>query len=238
MREIAVLLIAAIGSIQPKSIHAFNGLIGYRDIQLENGFDKRYYESEKIVFRKHSKVFMDKDDDVKVTYSDTKPQPSPKAQKQLHRIGGRRKSKRRANEKSSFLATNLKNVLNSSLSTKYRKGVLWLASAALVWIFFLSRFFDGTRSPPNFVYYQSSVIERRVVGPDGNVETSRQESFKSNLPDLVRQQQQPNTQSIKDLNEAEMRRIDEQFRRSDEQLRRSMGLLIDAERKFLLDDFI
>ena len=90
------------------------------------------------------------------------------------------------------------------------------------------------------MYYQSSVVERRVIGPDGNVETSRKESFQSNLPDLVRQQrqqQQQNTQGIKDMDEVEVRRLGEQFLKSDEQLRRSLDLLIDTERKFLLDDF-
>ena len=82
----------------------------------------------------------------------------------------------------------------------------------------------------------SSVIERRVVGPDGNVETSRKESFKSNVPDLVRQQRQ-NAQSTKDMNEAELRRLDEQFRKSDEQMSQSLDFLFDSERKFLLDEF-
>ena len=75
-----------------------------------------------------------------------------------------------------------------------------------------------------------------MVGPDGNVETSRKESFQSNLPDLVRQQRQ-NSQSAKDINEAELRRLDEQFRKSDEQMSRSLDFLFDTERKFLLDEF-
>jgi hypothetical protein len=100
----------------------------------------------------------------------------------------------------------------------------------------LSRLFDASSPSPNFVYYQSSVIERRVVGPDGTVETSRKESFKSNLPDLVRQQRQ-NTQTVKEMNEVNTRRFEEEFRKNDEQMRRSLDSLLDFERKFLLDDF-
>lgn len=58
---------------------------------------------------------------------------------------------------------------------------------ALVFYLFFSQPF-GSRGNPSYVYYQSSVYESTVVGSDGRAETSRQESIKSNLPELVRKQ--------------------------------------------------
>ena len=49
-------------------------------------------------------------------------------------------------------------------------------------------------SSPSYVYYESSVFETRVVGTDGQIQTSRKELIKSNIPELVRQKQQDTIQ--------------------------------------------
>lgn len=231
-----ITIIIVLGKSQ---VYALTGLIGYRDHGAKF-LEKRY--NENLRFRKYDHVpktrLCMKIDDRDTLHSDSSNssfihQATTKIPILQRRIGGRRK-RQRTNEKSTSLEATLKNILS-----KYRKVVLWLASAAFLWIVFFSRLFGGTGPSPNYVYYQSSVIERRVVGPDGNVETSRKESFKSNIPDLVRRQGQ-NSQSFKEMNEAELRRFDEQFRKNDEQMSRSLrslDLLIDTERKFLLDDF-
>lgn len=215
--RIAALLITTIILGKHKRNNAFTGLICFRNSHTNSFFEKRYQEKKNIAFRKHSQLYLEsKDDDVAPTDlsdSNTKDQAITNTPVYLRRIGGRRKLKRRSSEKSSLLVTSIKNVLTSMLNN-HRKYILWCASAALLWIFFLSRLFEVSSPSPNFVYYQSDVIERRIIGPDGNVEISRKESIKSNLPDLLRQQRQ-NTQSSKDLNEVEMRRFIDQFLKSD-----------------------
>lgn len=56
----------------------------------------------------------------------------------------------------------------------------------------LNGMFDAppATSGGNFVYYQSSTYERRIVGADGNVETTRKESMRSNIPSLMGGQEQ------------------------------------------------
>ena len=234
---VTLIITIALGKPEITCSYALTGLSGYRDYYVTKCVGKICHEN--VIFGKHDRVsnaivFMASDDGQKAvtdsSNSKNKDQYTKNRMLQRH-IGGRRKNVRKSNT----VSTNLKATMDNILS-KHRKVLLWLASAAFLWIFFFSRLFGGTGASPNYVYYQSSVIERRVVGPDGNVETSRKESFQSNLPDLVRQQRQ-NSQSAKDINEAELRRLDEQFRKSDEQMSRSLDFLFDTERKFLLDEF-
>jgi hypothetical protein len=234
-----VYLFIAITLSVPDRISAFTGLISdlNRQKHLKNAAEKRYQENERIVFRKHTQqLYMESGGiNADATKSNVEHQSDAKSPMRVRRIGGRRKTKSRSHGKSSILTKSLRNVLTSTQDNR-RKFVLYIASAALICVMFLSRLLDGSSPSPNFVYYQSSVIERRVVGPDGTVETSRKESFKSNLPDLVRQQRQ-NTQTVKEMNEVDTRRFEEEFRKNDEQMRRSLDSLLDFERKFLLDDF-
>ena len=246
IQGIAVRLIIAIVVSKPERAEAFTGLVGYRHHQVRKKFETK--SNEKAYFRFHNRnhdpetrLFMNIDDDSMTDSSsdDSKRHAIAKTPAQGRRIGGRRRNVRKISEKSSILITSATNIMRNILG-KHRKVILWLASAVLVCLFSLGRLFGSTGPTPNYVYYQSSVIERRVIGPDGNIETSRKESFQSNLPELVRlqQQQRPqNTLDAKKMNEAELRRIDEQFRQSNEQMSRSLDRLLDAERKFLLDDF-
>ncbi|CAB9497807.1 expressed unknown protein [Seminavis robusta] len=64
---------------------------------------------------------------------------------------------------------------------------LWGVSL-LLGAFLLGKIF-GWGDDPSFVYYESSVYETRVYNRDGRVETSRKESFRSNIPTLVEEQQ-------------------------------------------------
>ena len=50
-------------------------------------------------------------------------------------------------------------------------------------LLFFGNLFGG--SSPNVVYYSSSVYQSTTYKADGNVETSRKESFESNIPGLV-----------------------------------------------------
>ena len=90
-------------------------------------------------------------------------------------MGGRRKRKRR-----DYVAAT--NDSNDSLKKKFTKWATILAPILLLWVLFKSLFFG---SDPSYVYYQSSVYESRSYGADGRVDTSRKESFRSNIPGLV-----------------------------------------------------
>ena len=67
----------------------------------------------------------------------------------------------------------------------------WVIGGVLLALFLsLSSMWNEGGTSPSYVYYQSTVFESTIVQEDGRRETSRQESFRSNLPDLVRQQQE------------------------------------------------
>ena len=224
-QAIAAPLLLTIILDKPVIIYALTGVIVCRNHHATKLLENRYCEN--LLFWKSyhnlkTKLCMESDDG-DIVASDSADsgiansnhhQPTKEIPMLRRHKGGRRKNLRRTNEKSTILSA------TTSMLSKYRKFVLWLASAALLWVIFFSRFFGGTGPSPNFVYYQSSVIELRVISPDGYVETSRKESFKSNLPDLVRQQRQ-NTEGTNNMNEVELRRFDEQFRKNDEQMRRA-----------------
>lgn len=55
-------------------------------------------------------------------------------------------------------------------------------------------FLDGFSANSNFAYYESSVYETRMYNSEGKLETSRKESFRSNIPSLVEQRQQKQQQ--------------------------------------------
>jgi hypothetical protein len=50
------------------------------------------------------------------------------------------------------------------------------------WLFMQSAF---TPSNQGYVYYQSSLFESRVIGPNGKVETARMENVRTNIPILL-----------------------------------------------------
>lgn len=63
------------------------------------------------------------------------------------------------------------------------RGWLFLAVPVVaVWLLF-QNLFGGPYS--DFVYYESSVYESRVIGEGGKVETARKESVRTNIPGLV-----------------------------------------------------
>ena len=77
---------------------------------------------------------------------------------------------------------------------KFTKWATVLAPILLLWVLIKSLLFGGSSSEPSYVYYQSSVYESRTYGADGRVDTSRKESFRSNIPSLIegkRLQQEP-----------------------------------------------
>jgi hypothetical protein len=90
----------------------------------------------------------------------------PPSRKTISRAGGRKARQKKPEQK--------------------RPGALQLLILSALAILLSFSQFGGDN--PSYVYYQSSVFESTVVGSDGRIETSRKESFKSNLPNLVRQQ--------------------------------------------------
>jgi hypothetical protein len=163
--------------------------------------------------------------------------------KHIRRIGGRRKQlrSRQQNRFTVELKASINNAL-SSIINAYGKLLLCLASASLLWVLFLSRLFTSNTSTPTYVYYQSSVIESQMIKSDGNIERSRTETFKSNLPDLVRQKQQQRIEQNSKDNDVTIQRQSisnerDEFQIEDEQIRRSLDALIKEERKLLLDNF-
>lgn len=161
-----------------------------------------------------------------------------------HRIGGRRKDIQRK-EGRSFSLLDFGGFLD-----KYRKFIIWTASALLVGVIVAGHLFNF--NSPSYVYYQSSVIESRIVGSDGNVQTSRKETFKSNIPDLVREQRKESregrsistgarlTDSERALIRSEEQRLSEemdQFEKSSARIRKELDSSIQADLNLLMDEF-
>jgi hypothetical protein len=158
------------------------------------------------------------------------------------RIGGRRKDVQRRQVRS-FLPLSLGGFLD-----KYRKFIIWTLSAFLVGAIVFGQLFNF--NAPSYVYYQSSVIESRILGFDGNVQTSRKETFKSNIPDLVRERQKQSlerssistdtTYSQNSLIRSEERRFSEemdQFEKSSSRIRSELDSSVQADLKLLMDEF-
>ena len=87
------------------------------------------------------------------------------------RIGGRKK----------------RGVAVSSESKK--AGFPWWGIPATLLSLLLFKGILNFGSDSYFVYYESTVYESRVYNNDGRLETSRKESFRSNIPGLVEQSQ-------------------------------------------------
>ena len=90
------------------------------------------------------------------------------------RVGGRKTKKKTVNKD----ATNT----NDGLFGVFRQVAFPILLAAVVLKLLFGNLFGGPS--PNVVYYSSSVYQSTIY-KDGNVETSRKESFESNIPGLV-----------------------------------------------------
>ena len=66
----------------------------------------------------------------------------------------------------------------------FRQVALPLCLLALL-LRFLFGMFGGSASNPNVVYYSRSTYQSTTYAPDGKVETTRKEDFRSNIPGLV-----------------------------------------------------
>lgn len=97
--------------------------------------------------------------------------------KMFARIGGRKKT--------------------SKMKPESKKGGFpWWGIPLIVLLLLKGTFSFG--SDPSFVYYESSVYESRVYNNNGQLETSRKESFRSNIPGLVEQKQLKRVSSPED----------------------------------------
>ena len=104
------------------------------------------------------------------------------------RVGGRKTKKNHLIKKDTS-----KNANNGVFAT-IRQLALPILLATVFFRLLFGNLFGGTS--PNVVYYSSSVYQSTTYKADGNVETSRKESFESNIPGLVekarRESSQPN----------------------------------------------
>jgi len=101
---------------------------------------------------------------------------------------------------------------------------LIVGALVALWIFF-SQLFGGGAGNPSYVYYSSTFYESTVVRPDGKIESSRQESFKSNRPELVPQRQQDRS------------RASSIIRAEQEEMAREIDSMMQFERQILEDFF-
>lgn len=92
------------------------------------------------------------------------------------RLGGR---KRKA-----LVTKNDKDDDDDKNMQKFKKWATLLAPILVACVLLKSLLFGGGDNP-SYVYYQSSIYESRTYGADGQLETSRKESFRSNIPALI-----------------------------------------------------
>lgn len=93
---------------------------------------------------------------------------------------------------------------------------------------------ESTSSSPNYYYYQSSVYQSSVYGPDGRVDTAKKESVRTNMPGLSAEQKQSRL-PVRDRDDPNVlldyeRRADEEF---DRQLDREIESMMRMQRNFL-----
>ena len=101
------------------------------------------------------------------------------------RVGGRKTKKNHQIKKDTSKNT------NSGVFATIRQLALPILLAT---VFFRLLFGNLFGSSPNVVYYSSSVYQSTTYKADGNVETSRKESFESNIPGLVEKARRENSQ--------------------------------------------
>ena len=100
----------------------------------------------------------------------------PPSNKKYARAGGRRP---RTESKSTPSTNN-----GNDIFLMFRQVALPLCLLALL-LRFLFGMFGGSASNPNVVYYSRSTYQSTTYAPDGKVETTRKEDFRSNIPGLV-----------------------------------------------------
>jgi len=96
-----------------------------------------------------------------------------------------------------------------------------------LWVFFQTLF--GGEDSPSTYYYQSSVYESRVYNADGQVETSRKESVRSNVPSLLEERRNDRRESeTSDFSSYILRGdIDEQFDKELESMMRVQQKILE-----------
>ena len=106
-----------------------------------------------------------------------------------------------------------------SMQKRPKKKKPWwaLAFVPLVagWIFFQNLFSPGPSSL-DYVYYQSTVFESRVVGSDGRMESARKESVRTNAPTLMERQEREEFQLRPFANNEFDRAFDREMQRMDD----------------------
>ena len=111
----------------------------------------------------------------------------------------------------------------------------WVQTVAIplfaLWLF-VRLLFGGGFATSDTYYYQSSVYESRVYGPDGRVDTSRKESVRSNIPGLVDGQRKGELPRRYDRQLDFQRRADKEF---DRVLDREIDSMMRIEKSFMND---
>jgi hypothetical protein len=102
------------------------------------------------------------------------------------RVGGRKTKKNHQIKKDTS-----KHAISGVFAT-IRQLALPILLATVFFRLLLGNLFGGTS--PNVVYYSSSVYQSTTYKADGNVETSRKESFESNIPGLVEKARRESSQ--------------------------------------------
>ena len=102
------------------------------------------------------------------------------------RVGGRKAKKNHQIKKDTSKNT------NSGVFATIRQLALPILLATVFFRLLFGNLFGG--ASPNVVYYSSSVYQSTTYKADGNVETSRKESFESNIPGLVEKARRESSQ--------------------------------------------
>lgn len=133
----------------------------------------------------------EKDEVSNKNYSkNSQPSQQHKNKGRIGPLGGRRKKRTKSFSKDSG---------NSNQPMLFKN--CWSIPALLLGLIIIKGilFGGGGGGGSTFVYYESSVYETRVYNNElGKVETSRKESFRSNIPSLVEQRQQKQQQQKPD----------------------------------------
>ena len=150
----------------------------------------------------------------------------PSNSKSTRRAGGRVRSKKRLSKKKNDLVESPQNLLGWVKTIGVPFVALWILS---------QMFLGGESSSSNVYYYQSSVYQSSVYGPDGRVDTAKKQSVRTNIPGLVDGQGRESRLPVQNNNNDNAaldfeRRADQAF---DRQLDEEIESMMRMQRNFL-----
>lgn len=158
---------------------AYNNLLSYQHVRGTGRYSHPTAGNQLVWTRGKNPLFLSQESESGGDGNDEGNNDDKNKSLSSGRAGGRRRAPKKKNDE--------------------KKGVPgWLIGAGIpllvLWLVVGNLFGGGSDS--SFVYYQSSVYESSIMGENGQVERSRKESVRTNVPSLLPERQQGNDRQL------------------------------------------